>query len=336
VLTPHDQPPETPSADLIHPAMHPGHTAKDVPADATLFGTLLGLTEQMSGIGVPRALFGHDHEPDRLVCAFTAQKWIMLPDTPLEVRDAVWRYIIERVRGEGGDWQIYALVAQYYALKAIAVRLAPKTVSREKIRRANVEVTASFLVTCGRMQLRTPHVGARLVDQTKYHAEKAYWDQEKRALLVDPLETEMTGAIGDLRLRNGHQRGHPDFVLMRLIIDTAPPPPKWQSAAPVTARVVGYQRRRHANGNHRPQLKALDAELVARTRLERLWPPGSVLGLRKTIDDAAAEVDELEGGEVGKKRRQRAEAVIIRELIEHRRPSRRDPPPAETDNGPPS
>jgi hypothetical protein len=328
VLTPHDQ---TPPADLIH---H-GHTTEDLPADATLFGALLALTEQMSGLGVPRALFGRSREPDRLVCAFTAQKWIMLPDTPLEVRDAVWRHIIERVRVEDGDWQIYALVAQYFALKAIAVHLAPKYVSREKIRRANAEVTASFLVTCGRMQLRTPHVGARLVDQTKYHAEKAYWDRDKRLYRFDPLETEITNTVGDLRMRNWSPRGHPDFVLMRLIIDTAPPPPKGRPAPPVDARLIGHQRRHSGEGNHRPQVKALDAELVARTRLERLWPPGSVLGLRKTIDDAATEVDKIEGGEVGKKRRQRAEAAIIRELSEHRRPSRR-PPPAETDNGPPS
>jgi hypothetical protein len=334
VLTPHDTPPpgETPAAEFIH---H-GHTAKQLPTDATLFGALLALTEQMSGIGVPRALFGHSHEPDRPVCAFTAQKWIMLPSTPLEVRDAVWRYLIERVRGEGGDWQIYALVAQYFALKGIAVHLAPKYVSREEIRRANVEVTASFLVACGRIQVRTPHVGARLVDQTKYHAEKAYWDREKRAHLFDPQETEIDGMLGDLRLRKWNPCGHPDFVLMRLIIDTAPPPPKGRPAPPVHANVVGYQRRQHTDGNHRPQLKAIDAELVARTRLERMWPPGSVLGLRKTIDDAAAEVDKIEGGEVGKKRRQRAEAAIIAELTEHRRPSRRAPPPAQADHDPPS
>jgi len=133
----------------------------------------------------------------------------MLPSTPLEVRDAVWRYLIERVRGEGGDWQIYALVAQRIALKGIAVHLAPKYVSREEIRQANVEVTACFLVTCGRMQIRTPHVGARLVDQTKYHAENAYWTGRNERTSTTRKKPRSTACSETCRCGNGIRAGTP-------------------------------------------------------------------------------------------------------------------------------
>jgi hypothetical protein len=128
-------------------------------------------------------------------------------------------------------------------------------------------------------------------------------------------------------------------VLIRLVIDTAPPPRKNDPPVSADGRVVGRQQRhrrppggRRREGQH---LKAIDAELVARTRLERLRPPGIEAGLRKTIDHAAVEVDKIEGGEMGemgKKRRQRAEAIIIRELAAYLRPSKRaatDTPAAE-------
>jgi hypothetical protein len=331
VLTPHETPTTASPASTAPLAVLHDHTERDLPTnDATLWGELLRATEQLTDVGVPRALFGDTApDPHAVVCAFTAQKWVLNPSTPLEIRDAVWRHIIEHVRADAGNWPFYAAVAQYFALKSIAVGLAPKYVSVAKIRRANEETVSEFLVTCGRMQIRTAHVGARLVNQTRYHATKAYWDRERRAHLYDPLETEVTGAVGDLRLR-GRPAGHPDFVLIRLIIETAPPPPPRKNDPPIPAdvRIIGRQQRRHPSQQRNSrregeQLKAIDAELVARTRMERLWPPGSRQGIRKTIDHAAAEVDNIEGGEMGKKRRQRAEAIIIRELANHQRPSKR-------------
>jgi hypothetical protein len=116
-------------------------------------------------------------------------------------------------------------------------------------------------------------------------------------------------------------------VLIRLVIDTAPPPRRNEAPIAADSRIIGRQQRhRRPAGDRRREgqhLKAIDAELVARTRLERLWPPGSNQGLRKTIDHAAAEVDKIEGGEMGKKRRQRAEAIIIRQLAAYLRPSKR-------------
>jgi hypothetical protein len=331
VLTPHETPTTAPppTTTAPGPVVH-DHTDDEWPdKDATLLGELLHASDDMPDVGVPVALFGRPRagvDPDAVVCAWTAQRWVLNPMTPLDIRDAVWRYIIEHVRADGGNWPFYAVAAQYNALKAIAVRLAPKRVSVAKIRRANEETVSEFLVTCGRMQIRTPHVGARLVNQTRYHATKAYWDREKRAHLYDPLETEVTGSIADLRL-NARPHGHPDFVLVRLVIDTAPLPRKNDPPIPADAQIIGRQQRRHRQpGEQRREgqaLKAIDAELVARTRLERLWPPESRAGLRKTIDQAATEVDNIEGGEMGKKRRRRAEAIIIRELSAYLRPSKR-------------
>lgn len=328
MLTPHsNSTPSTPTG----PAAIEHHHRTDESAfnDVTMFGELLRRTELMTGLGVPRTLFDPDASPDARVCAYTVNKWVMRPDTPLSVRDAVWRYIIEHVRDHGGDWQLYAVIAQFNALKIVAVRLAPKGVSKAKIRRANDEVIGEFLTTCGRMQIRTAHVGARLVNQTRYHATKAYWGRDNRAYLFDPNTAEDTGRLGDLRLRV-RPFGHPDFVLVRLIMDTAPSPRN--SRPPTDARIVGHVRRppdgAGTNGRTEGQaLRAIDAELVARTRMERHWPPGSVNGLRKTIDDAAAEVDGIDGGEAGKKRRQRAEAIIIRELRGHQRSGTPQPPP---------
>ncbi|MEV6345936.1 hypothetical protein [Actinoplanes sp. NPDC051851] len=307
------------------------HTDRELPrADATLIGEMLRASEHLTDVGVPAALFdlAGTVGSGAVVCAFTAQRWVMRPTTSLEVRDAVWRHIIDQVRTEAGDWSCYAVAAQYYALKSIAVRLAPKRLSRAKIRRANEETVSEFLITCDRIQTPAPHVGARLVNQTRYHATKAYLDRERHAHLYDPLEAEATGNIGDLRLRQPPP-GHPDFVLIRLIIDTAPPPRPTDPPLPADSRIVGNRRRRSgpapAASRRREglQLKAIDAELVARTRLERHWPPGSTHGLRKTIDQAAAEVDKIEGGETGKKRRKRAEAIIIRELSAHLPASKR-------------
>jgi hypothetical protein len=317
------------------------HTERELPGkDATMLGELLRATEQLTDVGVPRALFGDitaDDDPRAVVCAFTAQRWVMRPTTPLEIRDAVWRHIIERVRAEAGNWPLYAVAAQYYALKSIAVQLAPKQASVAKIRRANEETASEFLMTCERMQIKTAHVGARLVNQTRYHATKAYWDRERRVHLYDPQETEASGTVGDLRLR-ARPAGHPDFVLIRLIIDTAPPPRTNDPPIPATVRIIGRQhRRRQQRGNGRregQQLKAIDAELVARTRMERIWPLESSRGIRKTIDHAATEVDKIEGGEMGKKRRRRAEAIIIRELTGHQRSSKRAEPGSPTSEAP--
>jgi hypothetical protein len=213
VLTPHETPTTAPADTTASPAVVHDHTIREVPGkDATLLGELLRATEDLTDVGVPLALFGEvpaGADPNAVVCAFTAQRWVMRPTTPLEIRDAVWRRILERLRADAGNWPLYAVATQFYALKRVAVRLAPKGVALAKIRRANEETVSEFLVTCGRMQIRTAHVGARLVNQTRYHATKAYWDRERRARLYDPLEIEATGAVGDLRMR-GLLAGHPD------------------------------------------------------------------------------------------------------------------------------
>jgi hypothetical protein len=269
VHTTHD----TPRTPIRH-----AHTQISYPK--TWLGKLWRRAEALTEVRVPRGVLGLS-PPDEPICPTTWHR--EMPLYPQKTRDDAWRYLVRQVRAHRGDWHLYAIGAMVPGLTGKALELAPKGSTRKMIKQAYRDLVGQFLVVIEDMDddaLAEPNVANRLIGRahyytlTRYHSDGRHADLEDRSLYTE------TG----LRARV-HPRGHPDFVLWRLV--------------KLTKELPDGRR-----------LTPTDAELVARSHMEYagLWPDHH----RKTIADAAVELGiELSGANM---RRWRAEVIIARQM----------------------
>ncbi|WP_018352100.1 hypothetical protein [Longispora albida] len=271
---------------------------------------------QVRGTGVARGWFGGS-PPGELLKPLELRALVLDESTPLQVRDTVWRHIVERVRDEGEDWYLVAFAAAYPGLYRAAWRLRPgrlwpASVIRDVHRRITIEFfgVLSEIKPDGahRLDITRPHVASRAIGQARDHT-KAYFERqvETRPAEDDYLEKAIDAAWQAFRRRDHtsapprHPAAeHPDVTLADLVAATA--------------------------GNKGgSRLTAQDAELAARTRYE--YTDAAAGGLKTRTIPAVA--DELGIPRTAAMMRHKRALDLIAALLGHTRtPATAPEPPA--------
>lgn len=100
--------------------------------------------------------------PDRSIPLDELGQLLIHDTTPREVRDAVWREVVRRARGEGPTWVLAAVKLAMPGLRRRAGRLAAGW--QGETADLDAELLAGFLERLGTIDLDAPNICARLID----------------------------------------------------------------------------------------------------------------------------------------------------------------------------
>ncbi|WP_157641258.1 hypothetical protein [Longispora albida] len=264
-------------APVPQPGAEDGEPKSPEAEGAMPLKVMLGHAARIEHIGVPKGVLGREPAGE-LLAPLDLKTLILLPATPLAVRDAAWAYIAEQVRALGGDWNLIALAAAYPRLRQAAWSIKPgkeqpASVTHPIHKRLIVEFfgVLSERKPDGtfRLDITAPHIAVRAVDQAKYHTRK-YFERAAETAFHEKATFDKTIDLAFLATRPLGRSGvrdtetlHTDYALYSLVNDT-----------------------RGNRGGSRLTLD--DAELVARTRYEYTTNTEGELRT-KTIQAAAAE-----------------------------------------------
>ncbi|NLT55130.1 MAG: hypothetical protein GXX79_11360 [Actinomycetales bacterium] len=125
--------------------------------------------------------------------------------TPRPVRDATWRYLIERARRDGPAWVIGCVGVAMPGLRRAAARLAPGWPGQ--VADLDAELLTGFLERLHGMDLDGPRVCGRLIDAGVRAA--------RAAREAECGQAEVIRALGATSLAPVRPWDHPDWVLAR-------------------------------------------------------------------------------------------------------------------------
>ncbi len=151
------------------------------------------------------AVIGHGL-PRGLIAINRLRALLLHPCTSYAARDATWRYLIMRARGDGSAWVVAAAGVALPGLRRAAARLG-----RDHLDPADVqaELLAGFLTAMHRIDLDEARVCPRLCNAAYAAARAALaWREPATCGELDLLTTAAAPT---------QQFGHPDLVLARAV-----------------------------------------------------------------------------------------------------------------------
>lgn len=145
--------------------------------------------------------------PNRHVPMDELRAWLMSHEIPGEVRDAVWAYLIQRSRRDGGAWTVACVGMVMPSLAAHARWLG----ARYRGERADVHaaVLSGFIRALATIDLADPGVMKRLIWRA--------WEAGKVALAESLCAPLPIGTAGFHSTPPPPPHGHPDLVLARAV-----------------------------------------------------------------------------------------------------------------------
>lgn len=246
--------------------------------DQSPFGRIERETPQRAAaeLTIPRDLldpaFDTSGDSSPVVPLDGLRDYVLASQTPLAARDRVWRWVVQRVRAEGGLWHAVTVYLAMPGLRARARKMTP--IPPHSIH--DVDDTHAALIQS--MMNKVEKVGldravvARLIGQAVYEVGKEHDDQRQ----VRPFTDE---AIDKIRARTGRTGkypptpGSPDPVLLDLYQEYKEAP-AGQSFDAKDAELIGRTYFETAsNGGARPLVDVAPetalAESAARMRRDR-------------------------------------------------------------------
>ncbi len=224
--------------------------------DETPLGRVEAHAPGLFWLGVPRELLGGG-DAAALVELEELREYLLDRETLPAVRDRVWRWLVAKVRTEGGDWYTAAVFLAMPALRSRAWALAPiPAACFDDVFDAHGALICELLTALHRLDVGRGYVAARAVAQAYYHARGG------RAEVPPPVGDvdELWSAMIEPGTTFPPAWGNPDTVLERLVRDTA------------TAKEAR-------------RIDRTDAELIGRTYLEVAEHGGA-----RTGEEIAAEL----------------------------------------------
>ncbi|MEV4517134.1 hypothetical protein AB0K00_50285 [Dactylosporangium sp. NPDC049525] len=149
---------------------------------------------------------GFDGLPDRMVPLHELRRLLLAWETPVEVRDAVWRELVGRARRDGPAWVIGAVGVAMPGLRRVAGILAAGW--RGDTDDLDSELIVGFVARLQTVDVEESRICGRLIDAGVRAARKAR-DRESDAQLV---RTGVAGPLAPLQPWD-----HPDLVLVRAV-----------------------------------------------------------------------------------------------------------------------
>lgn len=146
--------------------------------------------------------------PRELVPLDRVRELLLERECPQATRDAVWAYLVERARAEGGAWTVGCVGVAMPALRALANGLTARFA--DDASDVHAEVLVGFLGELARVDTSQPWIMSRL----RWAAFRA-----GRAAVREALDSDVPAKDGFRSQEPPSPWRHPDFVLLRAVAE---------------------------------------------------------------------------------------------------------------------
>lgn len=200
----------------------------------------------MTDIGVPGHMLDA-YPPDEFLPMNDLRALLDLKTTPLDKRDAVWRYLIGNAIEQRGRWYVYVIGVAAMKLLSRVDRLTPggEHGHRDDKRHVHQHLAVGFIAEMHRVQPEQVRLGDRVFWRAVDRAKRSWWNNQERPWPRLPGEPEPPATPKNTKAPKIEQAPDDELVpaLRALVVATADVEP--------------------SRTDRRPKVTAQDAALVA-------------------------------------------------------------------------